>query len=184
MVRMSIFVWMAALLTGCAGSVNGKVADVSLNVADAIFAVLKADGKSIATVVVLSDKPKLCETFKANREPKSATALITTLFRFSDSAYLAPEVGDYTVVGYDPTTAGSYAQSFFSRTDANCTNTISVDASRGKSGLIKLTAFKDAKNGTAGGNFDITFGEGDRLTGSFNASYCDISELPQSPNCE
>jgi hypothetical protein len=174
------------VLVGCSGSVNGQVGGISLNVADAVFAVLKDDaGKSIAALVVLSDKPKICDSIKANREPKTATSLVFTLYRFSDTDYLAPDTGDYTTVDTNPTSAGSFASANFSRTDSNCTNTLSSSASRGKSGLIKLTNLKGETNGAANATFDITFGAGDKVTGNFNATYCDISKLPTAdPNCE
>lgn len=173
-------------LVGCAGSVNGTVGGVQLSVADAIFAILKDDaGKSAGAIVVLSDKPKICDSLKANREPKTATTMYTTLFRFSATEALAPDVADYTVIDSNPTSAGAYAFAGFSRTDSNCTNTLSASASSGKSGLVKLTAIKGETGGTASGTFDITFGAGDKVTGNFNASYCDITKLATTnPNCE
>ena len=185
MKRLMVAVSMVAM-TGCSGSMSGTVGGISLNVSDAIFAVLKDDaGKSIGAFVLLADKPKICDSLKANREPKSSTSLALTVFRFSATDYLAPDVGDYTVVDTNPTSAGSYAQGFFSHTDSNCTNTLAGSAASGKSGLVKLSALKGETNGTASGTFDITFGAGDKVTGNFNASYCDISKLPTAtPNCE
>jgi hypothetical protein len=176
----------AAMVSGCAGSVNGTVGGVNLSVADAIFAIIKDDaGKSIAAFLVMADKPKICDSLKANREPKTSTAMTITLFRFSATDYLAPDAMDYTVIDTNPTGAGSYASANFSRTDSNCTNTLADSASSGKSGLVKLTNLKGETNGTANGTFDITFGAGDKVTGNFNATYCDLSKLPQTtPNCE
>lgn len=186
MMRRMLQAMSMVAMAGCSGSMNGTVGGISMSVSDAIFAILKdGGGKSIAAVVVMSDKPKICDSLKANREPKTATALSMTLFRFSDTDYLAPDVGDYTVVDSNPTSAGSFASADFARTDSNCTNTISGNASGGKSGLIKVTAIKGETNGNASGTFDITFGAGDKVTGNFNASYCDISMLPTAkPNCE
>ncbi len=174
------------VLAGCAGSANGQVGGISLNVSDAIFAILKDNtGKSTAAIVIMADKPKVCDSLKANREPKTSTSLLLTLYRFSDTDYLAPDVGEYTTVDQNPTSAGSFASAFFTRTDSNCTNTIASSASRGKSGLIKLTNIKGEANGTANATYDITFGAGDKVTGNFNATYCDISSLPTAdPNCE
>lgn len=173
-------------MVGCSGSMSGTVGGISLSVSDAIFAVLKDDaGKSIAAFIVMADKPKICESLKANREPKTATALALTVYRFSATDYLAPDVGEYTVVDANPTSAGSYASANFSHTDSNCTNTLANSAANGKSGLVKLTSLKGETNGNASGTYDITFGAGDKVTGSFNASYCDISKLPATtPNCE
>ena len=50
---------------------------------------------------------------------------------------------------------------------------------------IKMTNLKGETNGNASGTFDLTFGGGDKVTGSFNATYCDIRKLPTvTPNCE
>jgi hypothetical protein len=176
---------LSFLFVGCSGSVNGQVGGVSLTVADAIFAVLKDDaGKSTGLFVVLADKPKLCDSLKANREPKSSTSLVFALSRVSDTSFLAPDVGDYTVIDQNPTQAGNFAFGSFSRTDSNCTNTLSTAAAGAKSGLVKLTALKGEANGVASASFDVTFGGGDKITGNFNASFCDISKLQPSPNCE
>jgi hypothetical protein len=187
MKKMTLVVGLfGAMLSGCAGSVNGTVGGVNLSVADAIFAVLKDDaGKSIAALVVLADKPKICDNLKANREPNSATALSLTLFRFSATDYLAPDPADYTVVDTNtnpPMGAGSYTSASFNRTDTTCKP--STEGS-GKSGLVKLTNLKAETNGVANGTFDITFSTGDKVTGNFNATYCDLAKLPQTmANCE
>lgn len=171
---------------GCApGSVSGSVGGVTMNVADAVFAVLKSDaGKSEGLLVILADKPNICTSLKANREPKSATALTMMLYRVTQTDILAPDVGDYTVIDSNPTSAGNYAGASFTRTDANCTNSLSASASSGKSGLIKVTGLKAEANGNATGSFDITFGAGDKVTGNFNAAFCDAVLTDKQPNCE
>lgn len=178
------FVSMLAM-AGCAGSVNGQVGGVSLNVSDAIFAILKNDqGKSTGMLVIMADKPKLCDSLKANREPKQSTALFMTMSRVTETDSLAPDVGEYTVIDGIPSRAGNYSYASFSRTDANCTNTLSSSTSGAKSGLIKVTNLKGEANGSANATFDITFGSGDNVKGNFNATYCDISTLQNNPNCE
>ena len=177
----------ALAMVGCSGSVSGTVAGNSLNVADSIFAILKNDaGKQTGALVFLSDKPKLCESLKANRTAKSATGLLFAMSRSNNDGIIAPDVGEYTVisVGQTPTSAGNYSVGVFSRSDANCDNQISDDSSRAKSGLIKVTALKGETNGNAAGNFDVTFGCGDKVTGSFKATFCDISQVQANPNCE
>lgn len=186
MKQMTLVVGLfAAMLSGCAGSVNGTVGGVNLSVADAIFAVLKDDaGKSLAALVFLADKPKLCDSLKANREPKQATSLVLAMARYNaNGEVLAPDVAEYTV-NNSPTSGGDYATGYFARTDANCTNTLANDAATGKSGLVKVTNFKGDSTGSANGTFDITFGSGDKVSGNFNATYCDISKIQTNPNCE
>ncbi len=186
--RLMMVVPVVAVM-GCSGSMSGTVGGVSMNVADAIFAIIKDDsGKSVAALVVLADQPKICDSLKANRNPKSATSLVLTMFRVGPSPgfeNLAPDVGDYTTIGDRPMGAGNYTYANFTHGDSNCTNTLSESASSGKSGLIKVTNIKGETNGAANGTYDITFGAGDTVKGSFNATYCDLSKLPTTtPNCQ
>ncbi|MFZ5445441.1 MAG: hypothetical protein ACOZQL_35950 [Myxococcota bacterium] len=176
---------LAVSMVGCAGSVNGSVGGVSLSVADAIFGTVKDNsGKIYAASIFMADKPKLCDSLKANRQPKQMTALQMTIIRTNDTEFLAPDVGEYTVRDNPLTPNALSAGASFVRTDANCTNTLSANATDAKSGLIKVTGFKAETNGNAAGTFDITFGSGDKVTGNFNASYCDLSSLSETPNCE
>jgi hypothetical protein len=181
---------LAAIMSAACspGSFSGTIVGTPLSVQDVIFAVLKTEqGKSAGMFVLMSDKPNMCASLKANREPKNATAVMFQLLRISANAeILAPEIGDYTV---KPLVAGSgagnYAYSVFAKTDANCTEALSATNVVGQSGIVKVTALKAEANGTAAGTFDITYGtQNDKVTGAFNASYCDITQIAQSPNCE
>ena len=49
---------------------------------------------------------------------------------------------------------------------------------------IELDRIRGEKGGNAVGNFDVTFGTGDRVTGNFNAEFCDIAVAPSRPSCE
>ncbi|MFT3706646.1 MAG: hypothetical protein QM817_03170 [Archangium sp.] len=185
MKNLMIAVAVMAACSGCAGSVNGSVGGVNLSVADAIFAVLKDNqGKTTGAIIVLADKPKICESLRANREPKSSTSMFMSISRITDTDALAPDVGEYTVIQGLPSGAGSFSYAGFSHGDSNCTNTLSSSASSGKSGLVKVTNFKGDSSGSANGTFDITFGAGDKITGNFNATFCDITSLQSNPNCE
>lgn len=185
MARILVAALLAVGMVGCAGSADGTVAGHKLAVADAIFGVQKdSDGKNTFLLVALSDKANLCDSLKANRQPKSATTLSLGMFRVADLKLLAPDVGDYAVrTGTDAFSNGNTASPTFSRQDSSCANTISGNAGDGKSGIIKLTNLKAETGGTANGTFDITFGDGS-LKGSFNATYCDLAQLTDNPNCE
>lgn len=178
-----------AVLSLCAscspGSFTGTVGGNSLAVADVIFSVVNDDdGKTYGALIVMADKPNLCDTLKANREPKQSNYTSFVLLRTSDNKLLAPDVGDYTVIKGLPSGNGNSAYADYKHTDANCTNTLSDDASTGQSGLIKISSFKSGTDGAAVGTFDITYGAGDGVKGSFNAHYCDLSKLPANLNCE
>lgn len=183
MARILVAALLMTGLVGCAGSAEGKVAGHNLAVADAIFGVTKDDdGKNNFLLVAMSDQPNLCDKFKANRRPKGATSLTFVMYRIADLKLLAPDQGEYTVTS-DAFSNGNKASVTFSREDSSCADTISNNAGNGKSGLIKLTNLKAETGGTANGTFDVTFGDGS-LKGGFNATYCDLSQLTDNPNCE
>ncbi|MEW6432521.1 MAG: hypothetical protein AB1730_13545 [Myxococcota bacterium] len=179
---------VAVFLSACGGpgSMDGTVAGLNLSVKDAIFALIKdANGTTQGMYLVLADKPDLCATVKANRQPKSLTGVVFSMIRYTDTGtVLAPEAGDYTVINMQPPRGGSYAGAFFTHTDANCTPTIAPTAATGSSGLVKLGSMKAEPGGFASGTFDVTFGTSDKVKGHFNASFCDVSTLGNNPNCE
>jgi hypothetical protein len=184
---MTLLLGLTVALSGCSGSVNGTVAGFSLSVADAIFAVLKdQNGKATGALIVMADKPRICDSLKANREPKSSMGLSIAIARVSAMDSLAPDIGDYTVLSATqaPMNAGNFAYAGFNRNDTTCTSTIAPEAGSAKSGIVKVTNFKGEANGAANGTFDITFGSGDKVTGNFNATFCDISMVQGNPNCE
>jgi hypothetical protein len=183
------FLWATAgFLVACGGPghMDGTVAGINLSVKDAIFALIKdSNGKSAGLFLVMADKPDLCTTLKANRQPKNLTGALFSMVHYTDTGMvLAPDTGDYTVINATPPRGGRYASAFFTRTDANCTPTIAQAAGTGSSGLVKLTSLKSEPGGFASGTFDVTFGASDRVTGSFNAAFCDVTTLGSNANCE
>ncbi len=194
MKRMSQIVATLTLLaafSGCGGgSVTGTVSGISLAVQDSIFFVLKDDaGKTQAVSVIMADKPNLCDTLKANRMPKSATSLSFALLNVKVengiATLLAPDVGGYTVTDSSVTQTGLFTSAGFDRTDANCTSSLASSATVGKSGLVKVTTLKAEANGSLAGTFDVSIGtQADKLTGSLNARFCDVTKIQDNPNCE
>lgn len=191
MMRNTLGLVAVVFLSACGGpgSMSGSVAGLELSVKDAMFAIIKdQQGKSAGMYLVMADKPDLCATVKANRQPKNLTGVLFSMVRYSvtmgNVEVLAPDVGDYSVIKSSPQSGGNYAGAFFTHTDANCTSTLSNDASQASSGLIKLKSLKAEAGGYASGDFDITFGAGDKVTGSFNASFCDVTTLSSNANCE
>ncbi len=182
------------VLSGCfgPGSVSGTVSGISLNVQDAIFFSPKDNaGKTVGLAVLLADKPNLCDTLKANRQPKSSTGLSLVMMNIkvdgSTVTFLSPDVASYTVTTNDADLAkgGLFAQGGFGKNDSSCTSTLTDAASTMKSGLVKLTAIKNEAGGTAEGTFDVSIGsQADKLTGRFTASFCDLSKMPANPSCE
>ncbi|MGV3625450.1 MAG: hypothetical protein ACO1OB_31860 [Archangium sp.] len=185
MARILVAALLAVGMVGCAGSAEGKVAGHNLAVADAVFATLKDDdGKNLVMLLVMADKPNLCDGLKANRTPKEATSLTMQMVRVGGGEILAPDVGEYTVRDSLSINMGNNATADFGRQDSSCTDTVANSAGESKSGLIKITNLRAEKGGTANGTYDISFGDG-ALKGSFNASYCDINVLATgNPSCE
>ncbi len=188
------FLFAAALsvvsFLGCgAGSINGTVSGISLAVQDSIFFTAKsADGKTLGVITLMADKPNICDTLKANRQPKSATVLAFTLLNVKvengRGTQLAPDVGSYTVVD-TYSQSGNYVSASFSRTDANCTASLTEAASSGRSGIVKITKLDSSPSGNLAGTFDVSIGtQADKLTGTINARYCDITAIKDNPSCE
>lgn len=194
MKRSSFFfatVVVLATLSGCGGgSVAGSVSGISLAAQDSIFLVLKDDaGKTQSIVVLIADKPNICDTLKANREPKASTSLAFTLLNVkienNKGSLLAPDVGSYTVTDQDITASGTFARSSFTKTDANCTQTLTTGATTGKSGLVKISSLNASSSGSLVGTFDVSIGtQSDKLTGTLNARFCDVTKIQANPNCE
>lgn len=188
MKRVTLGLVAAVFLSACGGPgyMDGTVAGLNLSVKDAIFALIKdTSGTTQGMYLIMADKPDLCATIKANRQPKSLSGVIFSMIRYTDTGtVLAPEVGDYTVINSTPPRGGSYAGAFFGHTDANCTSTIAQAAATGSSGLVKLTSMKAEAGGSASGTFDVTFGTSDKVKGGFNAAFCDVTSLGNNPSCE
>jgi hypothetical protein len=186
---ITIGVVAAIALSACSGSMNGTIAGSNLAVADAIFYTPKdSAGKTLGLYLVMSDKPQICTSLKANRTAKGSTTLTFLMARVSaNGEILAPEVADYTVVEsfLNFNSGANSALATFSKVDSNCTEVVASNARGGKSGIVKLTGVKAEANGVASGTYDITVGNGnDKVTGTFAASFCDLSTLPNNPNCE
>ena len=161
---------------GGPGSFNGQVANNPLNVRDAVFTVSKDNkGNPLYALLILSDVEGTCAALKANRNPKTASYLALTLYRFASTGIIAPDVGEYSVADSLPLlTAGSWASGTFTRNDPNCTNTIAAKSAVTKSGILRVQAYRAETGGALGGNFDLTFGDqSDKATGSFSATFCD-----------
>lgn len=178
----------ALLLSACGGpgNIEGTVAGIKLEVQDAFFGFIDSpDGESKAAVIYLTDHPNFCDALKANRMPKALSSLGLDLYHNGeDGQGFVPGVGDFTVVATerDMFEPGLRAAGGFSRTDSNCEETLARSAAMAISGLIKVEKLDEKK--TMSGTLDLTFGSGDKVTGNFNASYCDLDKLPSQPNCE
>ncbi len=179
----------SSLLVACGspGDFKGKVDDRELSVEDAVFLPLKDDaGKTLGVMLYMVDQPDICSTLKANRDPKNTTVFSALLVRSNGEQVLAPEEGDYTVTNnFLNVGSGNHALAIFGKNDANCDNAVSGDRGIGRSGIINVKELALGSDGAMSGTFDITFGsQGDKVSGSFNAAYCDVNMESFNPNCE
>lgn len=179
---------IATTLFGCGGpgSFSGTVAGNGIAVQDAIFAVAKdGSGKVFAAELFLGDKPGICATLKANRNPKSSAYLQLTFESLGSTGAVSPDVGDYTVKSGLQLAAGNWAYGVYAKTDPNCQNTLTSSAAQTQSGTVKVASIKPEANGQMIGTFDITFGpQKDKVTGAFSATFCDWDPFKPPTSCE
>jgi hypothetical protein len=171
----------AVLVTGCAGSFDGKVGGESMTVKDTVFLPVKNGDSVIGVSVVMTDQPDTCDLLKANREPKASKWVQLQLYEVNDAVFLYPEKGDFSVGSALTLGNGKHAYGTFHVRDENCNDkAASADS---KSGLVKVTNLEPKANGTLNSTWDITFGE-DQVKGSFNATFCDVDWTQVNLHCE
>ena len=174
---------LAALVvvTGCAGSFDGKVGGETMTVKDSVFLPVKSGDKIVGLSVVMTDQENTCDLLKANREPKASKWVQLQLYELNDAQLLYPEKGDFSVGSGYTLANGKHAYGRFHVRDENCTD---KDASADtESGLIKVTNVQPQDKGTLYATWDITFGS-DQVKGSFNANYCDVDWTQVNLHCE
>jgi hypothetical protein len=176
---------LAFVVSGC-NSFNGKVGGTELQVVEALFFPYKENGAVTGASVIMSNKPKLCDSLKGNRVPKNSVYMVASVGRYTAAGAVAPDVGDYTVTTAAVTQPGNYAAAIFASLDANCNSLLNISSSVGQSGLVKVQSYKAEQGGSMSGTFDITFGtQSDKTSGSFTAQYCDLTNnFPSNANCE
>ena len=180
------------LAMGCGGpgSFNGEVSGHKLVVNDAVFAPFKDHVGIIGVYLVMSDGEELCTDLKANRVRRNTTAAGFNIFRTHESGsgtFLSPDKRTYTVVDIldrSPPPA-AYTYCGFRKIDENCNYVLPDSSALGQSGTVDVESIAFENDGWMTGEFDVIFGtQNDRVTGSFNASYCDATLTLTTPNCE
>jgi hypothetical protein len=150
---------------GISNQVTGTVKGNSLTVRDAILL-----GN---TEVWLSSTEKLCDALRMNAYPKSARLMKLQLYPVA--------TGDFSVVVSTTGKDHSAAMQFDVLNDA-CMMQLVGQESAATSGKVTVVTFDTMRSIT--GTFDVTFGDTDRVTGSFNASWCDAPTTYPSPDCK
>lgn len=187
--RIALVPLVAFLTMGC-GSVgnrfDGTVAGHTLHVEETLFFPLRdSSGATLGAAVAMADTNDLCGALAANRIPPSMTHAWFFVFRTQDDGStrirLAPDRGMYTVV-LERNAANlaavpfNYAFAGFFSMDASCTSTIPMAQAEGQSGTVEVDNLDFTSPGTMTGKFEVSFGsQGERGTGTFNASLCDTN---------
>jgi hypothetical protein len=143
----------------------------------------------MGATLALTDTADICADEKAGRERQNATYALISVFRTTGSAggwtFLSPDRATYTVViDSNQAPPPNFATTLFWKNDANCNNVVADPYSWGQSGTVDVESIAFKPDGSMTGKFDITFGSQlDKVTGTFNASYCDVQNT-SSHSCE
>ncbi|MGA9519849.1 MAG: hypothetical protein WBV82_00210 [Myxococcaceae bacterium] len=176
---------LSLVACGAPSGLEGKIAGHEFHGKDAILINEIDEGESF-TYLVLTDFENACESFKANRLPKSSKLLAIVLTHVrDDGAQLPVNTGEYSLgAGSGSGWSGKRAGAQFSRLDENCRSTLPYNQMVAQSGLVKVETF-DVGEGTSG-TFDATFGDQkDKVSGWFNATRCDTGpDVLVEPSCE
>jgi hypothetical protein len=148
---------------GGPGAFTGTVAGKSLTVKGAVFL------QSQEIWLVGFDDP--CRHLSANQFPKGGSLLKIIPH--------PPAKRDFNVVLSG--VADGTASMQFLQLDDSCNNTLAFGASAATMGTLGIDSLEAMK--AASGNFDVTFGNADHVTGSFNAGSCDAPVLYPAPEC-
>jgi hypothetical protein len=151
--------------TSSGNEVAGQLAGNTFSAQDAISVqTALSDGDDFvgsSTYVMITDTSGTCA------DPTQSIQLMFALASLDENGGATPAStpGTYMVVSGNPEAAGDYAEAFY----AIDTETQSA-GSFAEEGSIVLTA--PAQPGGVSGTFDVTFGDGSHVTGSFDASNC------------
>lgn len=165
----------ALALAGCGGpgSFHGTVGGMTLDVKDSFFLAQKNSSGQVASLVLLmTDKPGLCEAMAAGNVLSSMIYFQAVLTQISSGQNQVPTSGDFSVTD-GSSVPPKFALISLSKTDTTCHSTMTVG---GSGGTITLNQYKPEAGGTMTGTFDVTMGgTSERGNGDFNADFCDAS---------
>ena len=162
--------------TSGSATLSGTIRGQAMSPKDATAANLSFSGNGVpgrAAVIGITTAAGICPELTGGKEPKNAQYLVLTAFQVQPnfSAAPPPAPGVYSVGAL----AIESAVAVFAATDAACHDVASSD-SVATSGSVTFTAVGSRYTGT----FDLTFGFGDHVTGTFDAPICpDLAEFAE-----
>jgi len=170
---------LVALLLACAAcrggksskpaSVNGTIGGQPMDAQDSTSNIYSFDADSEGLVYIMNVASS-CAMLTAGNQPSNAKVIAIQIAVKSATGISAPSaVGTYPM--YTAANVGgangNVALARYQTSDATCNPTSDIEASSGSVTLTRVDATIYA------GNFDMTFSNGDHVTGSFNANRCD-----------
>lgn len=179
------------------GTFTGSVAEKTLSVHSAVFAVVDYVAPPAATnaytgkalLVVASDANTTCASAATSSFDANHNVLYFSIASRSVRVLSEPTAGAFTattsasmldsnnLTGGGSTPAAVAFGGFYAG-DANCINGLTRVQSDAASGTVTLKSFKAEANGTAEIEYTLAFGASDTATGTLTATYCaDLSNL-------
>jgi hypothetical protein len=165
------------------GSVVGTLGGKSMTVTSAGF----TDGNTPTVpplgrtfISLTSASPPVCTQFAGNYNVHATQTLAFNAYTWTPpSGPMGPATapGTFTIAQSFPSTAGQYAQAFYTVWDATCSSSSTMET--GVSGTVTLTTVSPAE---VAGTFDVTMSGGEHITGSFDAPNCP-NLVNASPTC-
>ena len=154
------------------GSVNGSVAGYPLHVVETVFLTLPESEEGPAFALIwFADRHGLCTGLQTGAWGKNTTSLAIYLMPSP------PSPGTYSVAADQPRHAGAY----FFKQDDRCNLAPGLSNSvPATSGSVALDSIQ--LSGRAKGTFDMNM-SGDRLTGTFDAVYCEPPSSHRTITC-
>jgi hypothetical protein len=156
-----------------AGSVNGTFAGSAVTVADTTaFSGTLTDPSGKATYLgeVLANAANVCSLLQNHAAVSGLSLLIVNMGGDAAPAAVAP--GSYGITNGAPAkdTNGNVlvVLATYNAVDSSCHPTYAATASDASAGTITI----DSVSPTVSGGFDLTFPNGDHLTGSFASEVC------------
>ncbi len=153
---------------GGSGTFSGSVGGRSLVPRDATAATLSFGANGVpgrAAVMAITSAAGICPLLAGGKEPANTQYLVLTAFQLQPdySAAPPPKPGTYTVGAL----AIESAAAVFAATDASC----HLEPTSGAVATSGATTFTSVGNRYTG-SYDLTFGFGDHVTGTFDAPVC------------
>jgi hypothetical protein len=156
---------------GCGGSspgkIEGKLDGAAITVRDALSDTL-TDGSSAH--ITLTETADVCGAFAAGKQPANMKALALELRHLDAQGHWAAPLttGSYPLIVSDDMEKpnSNVALAYYGTTDGKCQLSKVLQA---KSGSVTIDHIE---KGTYAGTFDVTFDNGERVTGRFDAPQC------------